>query len=436
MFIKKNYCFCASVGLAAMALASGAAWAAPPSDWSAIPTTTVKLFFPGQSSFQWLRSSGHKRADTKVLKGDSCVSCHEGEEAEMGKATVTGEKLEPHPVEGKQPTIDLAVQAAYDGTNAYFRFQWKTRNDFAGTAHPHWRFDGKEWKVIGWPRLDDKVWKDGQPAIYEDRLSIMLDDGSVPMFAEQGCWLTCHTAMRDMPDEIKGDSVKAVLDKNDVRKYLPATRADDMASWDKLKSADEIAALKSSGAFLDLMQWRGHRSQPVDMADDGFVLEYRNTDAGKNIFGTNWDKEKKQPKYMFDENKVGSKSRTMDQIRDAAQPSSLIVEENAVAFDPAAGWKEGDMVPEYFVTRANADGSAADNGDVKGTWEGGTWTVVWARKMDTGHPEDDKILKDGGAYTFSFAVHDDNITTRGHHVSFPLTVGFGAEATIKAVKVD
>jgi hypothetical protein len=56
--------------------------------------------------------------------------------------------------------------------------------------------------------------------------------------------------------------------------------------------------------------------------------------------------------------------------------------------------------------------------------------------MDTGHPEDDKILKEGNAYTFGFAVHDDNITTRGHQVSFPLTVGFGTEADIEAVKVD
>ena len=35
-----------------------------------------------------------------------------------------------------------------------------------------------------------------------------------------------------------------------------------------------------------------------------------------------------------------------------------------------------------------------------------------------------------------FAVHDDNITTRGHFVSFPLRLGFGAEANIKAVKLQ
>jgi hypothetical protein len=61
------------------------------------------------------------------------------------------------------------------------------------------------------------------------------------------------------------------------------------------------------------------------------------------------------------------------------------------------------------------------------------WTVVFTRKLDTGHPEDDKIMKVGGVYTFGFAVHDDNITTRGHHVSWPMTVGIGTEADIEAV---
>lgn len=418
------------------------AQAGPPADWSKIPATTVKLFYPGQSSYQWLRGRDHKRAYNKVIEGDSCVSCHEGEEKDMGMVIVSGEKLEPHPIDGKQAVIDLNVQAAYDNENAYFRFQWKPRNPYPGIAHPHWRFDGAEWKQIGWPRLHKKVWDEGQPAIYEDRLSMMVDDGSVPGFAEQGCWLTCHTSMRDMPDVAKSDDVEANpllgegLHKKDVRKYLPSSRTDDAASWDKTKSPDEIAEIKASSGFVDLMQWRGHRSRPIGMADDGYVLEYRLTDAGKNIFSKNWDKEKNQPKYMFDEEKVGFKSRTMEQIRDTSQPSSIIPEENAVAFDPEAGWQEGDMIPEYYVSRAMAKGSAADNSDVRGSWDNGIWTVLWVRKMDTGHPEDDKILVEGKAYTFGFAVHDDNITTRGHNVSFPLTVGFGVEAAIEAVKID
>jgi hypothetical protein len=48
---------------------------------------------------------------------------------------------------------------------------------------------------------------------------------------------------------------------------------------------------------------------------------------------------------------------------------------------------------------------------------------------------DDKALKEGGVYNIGFAVHDDNITTRGHQISFVKTIGFGAKASIEAVKL-
>jgi hypothetical protein len=50
---------------------------------------------------------------------------------------------------------------------------------------------------------------------------------------------------------------------------------------------------------------------------------------------------------------------------------------------------------------------------------------------------DDKALKNGGVYNVGFAVHDDNITTRGHYVSFVRTLGFGASSKvdIDAVKL-
>jgi hypothetical protein len=35
---------------------------------------------------------------------------------------------------------------------------------------------------------------------------------------------------------------------------------------------------------------------------------------------------------------------------------------------------------------------------------------------------DDKALVEGKAYNFGFAVHDDNITTRGHQTSFPVNM--------------
>jgi len=64
------------------------------------------------------------------------------------------------------------------------------------------------------------------------------------------------------------------------------------------------------------------------------------------------------------------------------------------------------------------------------------WTVTWTRPLDTGQPEDDKILREGETYNVGLAVHDDNVTTRFHFVSFPLTLGIGAEADIEAVRVE
>ncbi len=424
--------------IGAAALFGGAVHAADPAtvNWSSVPTNTINLFWPAQSSYQWLHSKDHAGA-AMVKTGGACVTCHKGQEEKLGNKLVKANKLEPMPVEGKNGAIQLSIQIAYDADNAYFRAQWKTRNNFPGEAHPFERFDGKAWKHYGYPKLDAVVQQGKQPGIYEDRFSIMIDDGSVPNFDKQGCWLTCHDGERDMAKlpskgEVQANEFFKAIKKNDVRKYLPSTRTDAMASWDKGKSLDEIKKIKAAGGFLDLMQWRGHRSNPVGMADDFYVLEYRNGDAGKNPFGSNVDRDKKQPKFMYDEKKVGKKALREEDIR--KMPTALIREENAVPFDPNAGWKEGDLIPAYVVSRADASGSAADNKQAKGTWKDGMWTVVWARPRNLTNP-DDKMLKDGKAYNFSFAVHDDNITTRGHQVSFPLTVGFGTKADIEATRL-
>ena len=62
------------------------------------------------------------------------------------------------------------------------------------------------------------------------------------------------------------------------------------------------------------------------------------------------------------------------------------------------------------------------------------YATVMIRPLGLGN-DDDKALKDGGVYNVGFAVHDDNITTRGHHVSFVRTLGVGAKADIQAVKL-
>lgn len=403
-------------------------------DWSKIPSTTVSLFFPGQSSYEWLRKD-HPGAPA-VQADQPCITCHKGQEAKLGAKLVKGGPLEPTPVEGKTGQVDLKVQAAYDAKNAYFRFEWRTQQPYPGTEHQYLRFDGKEWKVYGYPKLDKIVREGKAPGIYEDRMSLMIDDGKVPGFAQQGCWLTCHNGQRDMPgtaskEDAQANALLKAINKNDLRKYLPSTRTDP-ADWKTGKTPEEIAKIKAAGGFVDLIQWRAHRSNAVGMADDGYVLEYRLSDAGKDVFGGNADAKTHSPKFMWDAKKTGYKSITAEQLRKGNH--FLVRETNAVAFDPNAAWKEGDLVPDYIVSREDAKGSAADNNAIA-NWKDGVWTVVLIRPLGLAN-NDDKALKDGGVYNVGFAVHDDNITTRGHHVSFVKTLGIGAKADIQAVKLQ
>ncbi|MEK6664534.1 MAG: ethylbenzene dehydrogenase-related protein [Pseudomonadota bacterium] len=429
------------LAFALAAISAGPALAADPAtiDWAKLPASTVTLFYPGQSSYEWLRNNHKDGKDGKgakaVQRGETCIKCHVGEEKELGAKLVMAGPLEPTPVKGKNGSIDLKVQAAFDAKNVYFRFQWKTQNPYPGTEHQYLRFDGKEWKVYGYPKLDKVVQEGTQPGIYEDRMTIMIDDGKVPLFAKQGCWLTCHDGSRDMPsfatkEDAKANPLLAAIKQNDLRKYLPATRTNP-ADWKTGKPLDEIAKIKAAGGFVDLIQWRAHRSHPVGMADDGYVLEYRNSDAGKSMFSGNANQETRQPKFMWDQKKVGYKSITAEQLRKGDH--FLIREQNAVPFDPSAGWKAGDMIPDYLSSREDAKGSAADNNAIS-SWKDGMWTVVLIRPLGLAN-DDDKALKEGGVYSVGFAVHDDNITTRGHHVSFARTLGLGADAYIKAVKL-
>lgn len=71
-------------GLARLAVVMALVWtgsslAADPATihWNGIPTKTIALFYPAQSTYQWLCGSGHAGSSI-VNNGGSCLTCHNG----------------------------------------------------------------------------------------------------------------------------------------------------------------------------------------------------------------------------------------------------------------------------------------------------------------------------------------------------------------------
>lgn len=92
------------LALALAAISAEPALAADPAtiDWSKLPASTVTLFYPGQSSYEWLRNNHKDGKDGKgakaVQRGETCIKCHVGEEKELGAKLVMAGPLEPTPV--------------------------------------------------------------------------------------------------------------------------------------------------------------------------------------------------------------------------------------------------------------------------------------------------------------------------------------------------
>ncbi|MFA5026966.1 MAG: ethylbenzene dehydrogenase-related protein [Candidatus Methylomirabilota bacterium] len=407
-----------------------------PSNWNTIPAKTVTLFYPGQASWQYLISSAHPGAGAME---NGCAACHTGQEKTLGAKLVKAGPREADPIVGKAPSIDLQVRAAYDAEYVYFQFRWAT-----ATPHPlHtlWRYDGTQWAAWGGPMPDAA--RKGVPPSYEDRLTVLFDepnnvpasDGSKMTFSQVGCWMTCHNSMRAMPNDVPrktleshpywGETGRKV---GDIRKYLLITRTgqDGAGAWDKVKPAAQLTALKAAGKYLDLWQWRAGRSNAVGYASDDWVMEYRNTDAGRSPFSG-----PSRPGFMFDEQALGFRAIPEKELPARLGQAALVEGKTAVPLNPQAKFREGDILPQY-VQRV-PQGSGADI-QAFGRYTDGHWVVEIRRKLVTGNP-DDKPLQPGKAYPVGFAIFDDTVSNRRHHVSLPLTIGIGAQGDVSAVKI-
>lgn len=112
-------------------------------------------------------------------------------------------------------TLPLRLQVAYNDSQAFFRYRWPARE-------PHVVTDVLRYADGKWQRQTHTPIGPDPDGLAEDRLAMMVDDGSVPKFQRHGGYITVGANMRDFT----GSDASAAH----RRKYLPATRRDP-ADW-------------------------------------------------------------------------------------------------------------------------------------------------------------------------------------------------------------
>jgi nitrate/TMAO reductase-like tetraheme cytochrome c subunit len=254
-------------------------------DWSDVPDREITVFYPGQSSMEWIFKGSEHGGKLPFKAGDRCTECHDKEAADMGRKIVTGEKLEPQLIPNKRGGIAVKVQAAHDADYLYMRYEWQ---DAEHTPVPF--TDG------------GKMDPDNQVKIammFNDDNKREEDDftGSVMYSGRAGCWATCHHDAKGMPDEPKQEDINAYEKKDQVSmskgisKYLTESRTKvevagrrgkKRGGWNKLKDPEEIKAELDAGRFMDLIRYKTGTKE----AENGYILAERVMSGGEKVFFT------------------------------------------------------------------------------------------------------------------------------------------------------
>ncbi|WP_170403331.1 NapC/NirT family cytochrome c [Ruegeria arenilitoris] len=240
-------------------------------DWNAVASADLKLFYPGQASFEWVQNGKfHGGARPLTKGGDQCSTCHAKELDTIGNKIVAGGDLEPTPIPGKRGVIDATVQAAHDDENLYIRLQWP---DAGHNPAPF--VDG------GKMDPDNQI-----------KVAMMITGTGIEMGDQVGCWASCHADNSYMPFAPEADAIAANGDvagrmtaQDTVTKYISESRTEvdtkgrrgkPMGGWDKLHTAEQIEQYLADGTYLDLMRVYADGS-----ATNGYLLEQRVVNDGE-----------------------------------------------------------------------------------------------------------------------------------------------------------
>lgn len=184
-------------------------------DWGQVDSKTIKVFYPGVASWDFMTGKDHGTGGNVVKKLEkACADCHISKDGsydiksdkiisgELKKAD-SGDPLEPEPLSGMPGFKDVSVQAAYDADNIYLRVQWPGSGASASEEEA-------------------------------DRVSIQIAD-KIKSFNLYGCFITCHDNQTGMPEN-RGE-----------KKKLYTYYADG-------KPQDKLDGYLSKGQFMDLWE--------------------------------------------------------------------------------------------------------------------------------------------------------------------------------------
>lgn len=230
---------------ACVALALLASVAANAVDWNAVPATDMKLFLPGQMSWEKTLISGSHKGAKEIRAGDTCTSCHADEEVDIGASQAK--------LTGFSARSSVAVQ-----------FRVAVEN-----GELHWQLSG--------PALGGKA----------PDVALLIGGDAIKSTRQASCWAACH----DDAQEMASDSGLK------LGKYLSRSRVKNTATGggaDIRPQADLDAAL-AAGEFLDLSEVEAN-----GQGERGYILDKLHKEevenaASMNVAGDRWSAEFRRP---------------------------------------------------------------------------------------------------------------------------------------------
>lgn len=216
-------------------------------DWGQVEGKTVKVFYPGVASWDFVKHQNHGSGAAVVKKmSKACAECHVGQAGEYDidaeqivsgalKTSATKQPLEPEPIAGMPGFKDVEVKIAYDADNIHVRFQWPGSG--ASVADPALAKAGRA-----------------------DAISVQIST-KIGSFGKYGCFIACHDDQAGMPADSGADT----------KLYAYYARAEGAA-----RPQDKLDEHLSKGQFIDL--WVASFEGAAVKATDEHILHDRLVD--------------------------------------------------------------------------------------------------------------------------------------------------------------